>query len=109
MWFIFPQIAGLGQSPTAQLYGIASLKEAQAYLAHPILGPRFTRCVEALLPWAGKLCADEIFGAVDALKLRSSLTLFDRVAPGGLFAQALDSFYGGVADERTLALVDARR
>lgn len=109
MWFIFPQFAGLGPSATAQLYGIASMKEAQAYLAHTILGRRLTQCVEALLPWAGKMAAHEILGAVDALKLRSSLTLFDRVAPGGLFAQALDSFYGGVADERTLALLDASR
>ena len=109
MWFIFPQLAGLGRSATAQFYGIASLKEAQAYLAQPILGPRLTQCVGALLPWAGKLAAHEILGAVDALKLRSSLTLFDCVAPAGLFAQALDSFYGGVADERTLALLDASR
>jgi uncharacterized protein (DUF1810 family) len=77
MWFVFPQLAGLGRSPTAQYYGIASIDEARAYLAHPLLGPRLRQCVEALLPWAGRRSPDQILGPIDALKLRSSLTLFD--------------------------------
>ena len=109
MWFIFPQLAGLGRSPTAQRYGITSLEEASAYLAHPLLGPRLNECVEAVLPWAGRHSAEEILGPIDALKLRSSLTLFDSVEPGGLFAAGLAAFFGGHTDERTLALLhDAR-
>lgn len=105
MWFIFPQLAELGQSPTSQIYGIKSIDEAQAYALEPVLGIRLKRCVEALLPWAGKRSAEQILGPIDALKLRSSLTLFDRIEPRALYAEALDSFYGGVADERTLALL----
>ena len=106
MWFVFPQLAGLGRSPAAMFYAIASLDEARAYLNHPLLGPRLRQCVGALQPWAGKRSADQIFGTVDAMKLRSSLTLFDRVEPSGLFDQALVNFFGGRRDERTLALLD---
>jgi uncharacterized protein (DUF1810 family) len=109
MWFVFPQLAGLGRSPTAQFYAISGTDEARAYLAHPVLGPRLRRSVEALMPWAGKRSAEQILGAIDAIKLRSSLTLFDRVAPDDVFASALDAFFGGDADERTLALLAPTR
>jgi uncharacterized protein (DUF1810 family) len=105
MWFIFPQLAGLGRSPTAQYYGIRSLDEAQAYFAHPILGPRVVACAEALLPWIGRRSAEQILGAVDAAKLRSSLTLFEAASADPLFGRALDRFYDGKRDPATLALL----
>jgi uncharacterized protein (DUF1810 family) len=108
MWFVFPQLAGLGRSPTAQFYGIASIDEARVYLAHPLLGPRLRRCVEALLLHAGKRSADQILGPIDAMKLRSSLTVFDAVEPSGRFGQALGAFYAA-PDERTLALLGGGR
>ena len=108
MWFIFPQLAGLGRSPTAQYFAIASIGEARAYLAHPLLGPRLRQCVEALLPWAIKRSADEILGSVDALKLQSSLTLFEQIEPLGLFTLALAAFFEGRLDESTLALLNAQ-
>src|SRR6478672_1914351 len=80
MWFVFPQIAGLGRSATAQHYAISSLAEAQAYLAHPVLGPRLRQSAAALLSHPGR-SADQILGSIDAMKLRSSLTLFSRAAP----------------------------
>jgi uncharacterized protein (DUF1810 family) len=107
MWFIFPQLRGLGLSPTAQSYGIASLDEARAYLEHPLLGTRLRECVEAILPWFGRLGAEDILGATDALKLRSSLTLFDHVEPNALFAAGLAAFFDGEPDQRTLALLNA--
>jgi len=106
MWFVFPQLRALGRSSTAQYYGLASIHEARAYLAHPLLGPRLRQCVEALLPWAGRRSPHDIMGEIDAVKLRSSLTLFDVVASGGLFAEGLDALYGDVPDERTLALLN---
>jgi uncharacterized protein (DUF1810 family) len=106
MWFVFPQLRALGRSSTAQYYGLVSIDEARAYLAHPILAPRLTQCVEALLPWAGRRSPQDIMGEIDAVKLRSSLTLFDVVALGGLFAEGLEALYGGVRDERTLALLN---
>jgi uncharacterized protein (DUF1810 family) len=109
IWFVFPQLAGLGRSPTARFYGIASLDEANAYLQHPVLGPRLKQSVEALLPWAGKRSADDVLGPIDGMKLRSSLTLFDRVAPGDIFKRALDDFYAGERDERSLALLNGAR
>lgn len=109
MWFVFPQLAGLGHSPTSKFYAIASLGEARAYLAHPQLGPRLRASVEGLLAWAGQRTAEQILGPVDAVKLRSSLTLFDRASPGDLFGRALDAFFGGVEDDRTLALLGMAR
>jgi uncharacterized protein (DUF1810 family) len=109
MWFVFPQLSGLGRSPAAQFFGISSLDEARAYLSHPLLGDRLRNSVEAVLPWAGKRTAEQILGPVDAMKLRSSLTLFDAVSPHSLFGRALDSFFGGVPDQRTLALIAASR
>ena len=108
MWFVFPQLAGLGRSPTAQYYGIASREEANAYLAHPLLGPRLREAIEALLPWADKRTPQEILGGIDALKLRSCLTLFDATEPGALFGRALGALYDG-PDERTLALLSEER
>lgn len=102
MWFVFPQIAGLGHSPTAQFYAIASLDEARAYLAHPVLGPRLVDAVEAILALPGR-DASAVFGAPDDLKLRSSLTLFQAADPDEpSFPQALDKYFGGAPDPLTL-------
>ena len=109
MWFIFPQLTELGRSPPARFYGIGSLEEARAYLEHSQLGPRLRECVDALQQWAGKRSAEEILGSIDAIKLRSSLTLFDRIEPGSLFEQALLNFFRGGRDELTLALLDRRQ
>lgn len=106
MWFVFPQLAGLGLSPTSIFYAIRSAGEARAYLAHQLLGPRLEECTAAMLAHRGRR-ADEILGAVDALKFRSSMTLFDAVAPTGPFGEALDAFYGGARDPRTLELLAA--
>jgi uncharacterized protein (DUF1810 family) len=108
MWFIFPQLAGLGRSSTAQFYAIAGRDEARAYLEHPLLGPRLKQSVEALMPWADKRSVERILGPVDAMKLRSSLTLFDCVAPQDVFAEALAAFFDR-PDERTLALLAPTR
>jgi uncharacterized protein (DUF1810 family) len=103
MWFVFPQIAGLGSSPTAQRYAIADLAEARDYLAHPVLGPRLRECAEALLKHDRS--AAEIFGFPDDLKLRSSMTLFARAAADpAVFEQVLARFFDG-PDERTISLV----
>ena len=105
MWFIFPQLAELGRSPTAQFYGIRSLQEARAFLAHPVLGRRYRECVSAILEWADTKSAVEILGDVDAMKLRSSLTLFEIASGDALFAETLESFFGS-PDEATLQLLD---
>jgi uncharacterized protein (DUF1810 family) len=103
MWFVFPQIAGLGQSPTAQYYGVRGLAEAQAYLAHPVLGPRLRECVQLLLDAPGS--AADILGG-DDVKLRSSLTLFVAADPDEpLFAAALERFFDGTLDPRTLEML----
>ena len=105
VWFVFPQLRGLGHSPMAQHYGLSGLAEARAYAAHPVLGPRLRECVRALLGQAGTSAA-RLLGEVDALKLRSCLTLFARAAPGeGLFDQALRRFCGGAPDALTLRLL----
>ena len=109
MWFVFPQLAGLGRSEPALYYGIASIDEARAYLHHPILGGRLRQSVEALIPWAETRSAAEVLGAVDAMKLRSSLTLFEAASGDPLFGRALDAFYAGERDARTLALVGGAR
>ena len=104
MWFVFPQIAGLGVSPTAQRYAIRSLDEARAYLAHPVLGPRLEECARAVLGVDGKT-AEDIFGYPDDLKLRSSMTLFARAADDpGVFQAVLDRYYDG-PDPKTLDLL----
>ena len=102
IWFVLPQIAGLGRSPTSQHYAIHSLDEARDYLTHPVLGPRLVECAQALLDLPGTPSAEEVLGPVDALKLRSSMTLFARAAPDEeAFQQVLDAFYGGEPDRRT--------
>ena len=105
MWFVFPQLAGLGLSPTAQRYAIGSLEEARAYLAHPALGPRLRECAAAVNAVEG-LSARRIFGSPDDLKFRSSMTLFREAAPDeAAFQAALDRYFAGEADPRTLELL----
>jgi len=101
MWFVFPQIAGLGSSAMSREFAISSLAEARAYLIHPILGSRLTECARILTSLSGRT-AMEIFGATDAMKLRSSMTLFAHADPGTLlFQQVLDQYFDGVADSAT--------
>ncbi|WP_417307812.1 DUF1810 domain-containing protein [Devosia sp.] len=105
MWFIFPQLRGLGRSPTAQHFGIADLKEAEAYLRHPVLGPRLVACSEMVLAVEGR-SAHAIFGTPDDLKLRSSMTLFSRAAPdAAVFGEVLAKYYDGQEDPATLQLL----
>ncbi|MBK5961305.1 calpastatin [Rhodoplanes elegans] len=105
MWFVFPQHRGLGRSPTAQLYGIGSLAEARAYMAHPLLGPRLVAATQAVLGAAAP-SLHAIFGSPDDLKFRSSMTLFERAAPDEpVFARALARWCGGERDPLTLALI----
>jgi uncharacterized protein (DUF1810 family) len=105
MWFVFPQIAGLGQSPTSRWFAISSLDEARAYLAHPVLGPRLVECAGIVAQTEGRT-AEQIFGGLDAQKLRSSATLFHRADPGEpVFAEVLDRFFGGVPDPATDRLI----
>lgn len=102
MWFVFPQIAGLGASPTARTYALTDLAEARAYLAHPVLGARLAECARALLAVEGRT-AGQILGYPDDLKLRSSMTLFARAADDpALFQAVLDKYYGGEPDPATL-------
>lgn len=105
MWFVFPQIAGLGRSETARYYAIAGLAEAQAYLAHPLLGNRLAECTAAMLSWAGKQDAETILGPVDALKFKSSMTLFEAAGGDPRFGSALDAFCDGERDRATLDLL----
>jgi uncharacterized protein (DUF1810 family) len=101
MWFVFPQVAGLGRSPTAQHFAIASLDEARAYLAHPVLGPRLRESCEAL---TGLETTDPVgvLGGIDAAKLRSSMTLFLRAAPDEpVFQRVLDQYFAGAPDDAT--------
>jgi uncharacterized protein (DUF1810 family) len=104
MWFVFPQMRGLGFSSNAQFYGIASLEEARAYLVHPLLGPRLRACTQAVLDVKGKPL-DAILGSVDAQKFRSSMTLFLRASGEAIFREALDRYCGGIEDEKTLTLL----
>lgn len=104
MWFIFPQIAGLGSSAMARHYAIRSLEEARAYLAHPLLGPRLLACVAAVAAWANRRTPEAIMGSIDAMKLKSSLTLFEAAGGDAPFAEALEALFGGQRDRRTLDL-----
>ena len=105
MWFIFPQIKGLGVSPTAQFYAIASRGEAEAYLAHAVLGPRLAECTQLVLDVAGR-SAHDIFGSPDDLKFRSCMTLFaDVTADDALFQAALRLYFNGEPDRRTLEIL----
>ncbi len=101
IWFIFPQVAGLGRSEMSRYYAIASLDEARVYLDHPVLGPRLRECAGIVATTTGR-SAEQIFGAVDAMKVRSCMTLFHRAAPEeAVFREVLDRFYGGAADPAT--------
>jgi len=101
MWFVFPQIQGLGLSPASRLYAISSLAEARAYLAHPVLGPRLIECAVILASVSGRT-AEQIMGEIDAVKLRSSMTLFMRAAPAEpAFGQVLEQYFDGVPDPAT--------
>jgi uncharacterized protein (DUF1810 family) len=101
MWFIFPQIAGLGHSDTSQKYAISSIDEARAYLAHPVLGPRLIECA-GIVATLDDRTAEEIFGTIDAQKLRSSMTLFHHAAPDEpSFSQVLNMYFDGLEDEAT--------
>jgi uncharacterized protein (DUF1810 family) len=101
MWYVFPQIRGLGTSAMSQRYAISSLEEAREYLAHPVLGPRLEHCTRILTELGGRT-AQEIFGSIDAVKLPSSMTLFARANPANpLFRDVLDRYFGGHADDAT--------
>ena len=102
IWFVLPQIAGLGRSPTAQHYAIADLAEARAYLAHPVLGPRLGECARALLDLTGD-DAVAVLGPIDAVKLRSSMTLFAAAGGDPVFRAVLEEYFAGQDDEATLA------
>ncbi len=104
MWYIFPQLKGLGFSSTAQYYGIYGREEAMAFLTHPVLGARLREITSVLLTLEGK-SAVEIFGRTDAMKLRSSMTLFYAVSEDDLFKKVLDKYYDGKLDGRTLAML----
>jgi uncharacterized protein (DUF1810 family) len=105
MWYVFPQIAGLGRSPISQRYAIGSVPEAIAYLAHPVLGPRLVECAEVLTALSGPT-ADDVFGGIDAMKLRSSMTLFRHAAPHEpVFGSVLRQYFGGVPDPATERLI----
>lgn len=105
MWYIFPQYDGLGFSSTSARYAIKSVAEAEAYLRHPVLGPRLVDCCEAAVGVEGRSAA-EVFGSPDDMKLRSCATLFAAVSPAGsVFERVLDKFFRGVRDEKTLRLM----
>jgi uncharacterized protein (DUF1810 family) len=105
MWYVFPQVDGLGSSPMSRQYAITSVAEAEAYLRHPILGPRLVACAEAAMGVEGR-SAREVFGAPDDFKLRSCATLFAQVSPAGsVFHRLLDRYFDGRGDEKTLRLL----
>ena len=105
IWFVFPQIAGLGRSEMSRFYALGSRDEARAYLAHPVLGPRLVECCRLLLAVRGR-SAEDILGSIDAIKVRSCVTLFQRADPDEpVFGEVLDRFYDGRLDEATLALL----
>ncbi len=105
IWFIFPQVDGLGHSPTAKQYAIKSRDEAVAYLATPLLAARLIECTKLVLGAAPDKSAHDVFGSPDDMKFRSSMTLFDAVDGGSLYRQAIDRFYGGDPDRATLTIL----
>jgi uncharacterized protein (DUF1810 family) len=106
MWFVFPQIEGLGQSPISRRFAIASLAEARAYLAHPVLGERLIESARTLTELSART-AEEIFGAIDAMKLRSSMTLFALADPGNpVFQEVLDRYFAGIPDPLTQSILE---
>lgn len=105
MWFVFPQIAGLGASPTSHFYAIKSAAEARAYLEHPVLGDRLRKCADAVLHLSARSATD-VFGSPDDLKLRSSATLFAAVSgPGSVFEHLISRYFQGEPDKKTLELL----
>jgi uncharacterized protein (DUF1810 family) len=106
MWFVFPQLQGLGNSPLSKKFGLSGLDEAKAYLAHPVLSKNLLECTSLMLDVQDKT-AKEILGSPDDMKFRSSMTLFDLAGGGRTFAKALEKFYGGRRDKRTLEMLDA--
>lgn len=109
MWFVFPQVAGLGRSPMSQRYAISSLEEARAYMAHPVLGPRLVECA-GIVADSRSTTATEIFGGIDAQKLRSCMTLFMRAAPDQpAFGRVLERYYEGSPDVATDGLISTAR
>ena len=108
IWYILPQVKGLGFSYNSNYYGIGSIEEARAYLEHPELGNRLRRVTEILICWAhkGKSMRD-LLGGIDAMKARSCLTLFDLISPGEFFATALEECFGGIKDERTVEIYNS--
>lgn len=104
-WYVFPQMRGLGHSPNSKFYGIDGKDEAAAYLAHPILGTRLREITGALLVLEGKTI-DEIMPGIDAVKLKSSMTLFDAVCPDDIFSEVLDKYFRGERDKMTLSCLD---
>lgn len=108
MWFVFPQVRGLGSSPMAVHWAITSIDEAVAYLAHPVLGPRLVAITRSLLALDPDVTAEQVFGDVDAMKLRSSMTLFAAAVPDGtVFPAVLDRWFGGIPDPATHRLLGA--
>ena len=106
MWFVFPQMKGLGSSPTSKHYAIGSREEAAAYLKHPVLGPRLVECTRLVLTVRGRTC-EEIFGEVDSAKFRSSMTLFAAVTlREPVFGEALQRYFDGEGDPRTLEMLE---
>ncbi len=106
MWYIFPQIDGLGHSTMAKHFALSSLEEAREYLEHPLLGNRLRQCTDLVLHHSGIINASQLFGSIDAMKFRSSMTLFAIVEPDGIFTQALEVFYNSSPDPLTLDIVD---
>jgi uncharacterized protein (DUF1810 family) len=104
IWYIFPQLKGLGMSENSQYYGINGIEEARAYLQHPVLGARLREITTAFLELVGKN-AQEVFGHLDAMKVCSCMTLFNEVSDDDLFQRVLDRYYSGVADDRTLEML----
>lgn len=108
IWYVFPQMKGLGRSPNAQFYGIVDLEEARAYLAHPVLGARLREITQEVLRHADRDIVSIMGWEIDARKFKSSMTLFDAVSPDDIFAQALDVFFAGRRDRRILAALSDR-
>lgn len=108
IWYVFPQMKGLGHSPNAQFYGIVDLEEARAYLAHPVLGTRLREITQEVLRHADRDIVSIMGWEIDARKFKSSMTLFDAVSPNDIFTQALEVFFAGSRDRRTLAALSDR-
>ncbi len=105
IWYVFPQIKGLGHSPQSQIYGIKNLDEAKSYLAHPVLGQRLREITSVVLTHSDKDIRSIMGSGIDAMKFKSSMTLFDVVSPNDIFGKALEVFYEGERDKRTLSMI----